>query len=92
MNLKEEETMARVYRLCRQCGETDPTVAKREGLTVLCASCHIDLKRLSEASSFSLDATDGAGSVEGFTRVWTPRETGVLKWNPFKPVVLGGGR
>lgn len=75
--------MSRVYRLCRQCGEADPTVVKREGLTVLCAPCHIDLRRLSEATSYRLD--------ESVVRVWAPHETGVLKYNAFKPAVLGGG-
>jgi hypothetical protein len=59
-------------------------VAKREGFTVLCASCHLDLKRLSEATSYVLDA-------EPEVLVWTPRETGVLKYNAFRPAPSCGG-
>lgn len=74
-----------IFRICRQCGEPDSTTAKREGFTVLCAACHEDLKRLAEATSYRLE-------VEPEVLVWTPRETGVLKYSPFKPSLQGGNR
>jgi len=33
------------FRTCPACREKDPTVAKRDNLGVLCASCHVDAGR-----------------------------------------------
>ena len=72
-------------KICRHCGTPDQTAMKRPGsYTVLCAECH-------------LDVTSGKGSTANVapgpvTRAWTPRETGVLKYNPFKVQMQGGGR
>jgi hypothetical protein len=69
--------------VCRSCGEPDPTAMHRpESYTVLCAECHLDLTR---------------GFVQGQpipapeVRVWEPRETGVLKYSPFRPGMQNGG-
>jgi hypothetical protein len=71
-------------KTCRSCGTPDQTVAKRTGdYTLLCMECHIDVTRqvLASPEPLALDV-----------RVWTPRETGVLTYNPFKPSLQGGGR
>jgi len=73
-------------KTCRHCGTPDQTAMRRPGsYTVLCAECHLDMQR--NAREFVETAS------EPDVRVWTPRETGVLKYQPFRTVNgQGGGR
>ena len=70
-------------KVCRHCGQPDQTAQKR-GYTILCAECHLDMVRGQNAPVEAQEAPE--------TLVWTPRETGVLKYNPFRLQGQGGGR
>ena len=77
--------MSRVFRTCRHCGDVSSNTTYSEALClVLCAECHIDLVSKAQAHQ------DEPLQVE--TRAWTPRETGVLKYSPFRASLQGGGR
>ena len=71
-------------KTCRHCGEPSQTAQRRPGsFTVLCVECYLDSK------APNAQDTECAPDV----RVWTPRETGVLKYQPFRVINRqGGGR
>jgi hypothetical protein len=69
-------------KTCRHCGEPSQTATRRPGsYTVLCAECHLDHVR---AVKVVLD-------LKPDVRVVFPKETGVLKYQPFKRSLQGGG-
>ena len=75
-----------LYKACRSCRTPDVTASYREAhAVVLCAECNADWSASAGVTVEPLSTPE--------TRVWTPRETGVLTYNPLRVKSgQGGGR
>ena len=70
--------MKNLFKVCRACCTPDVTVSYREAhAVVLCAECNADW-------SASAGVTVEPLSTPVETRVWTPRPTGILKYEPLR--------